>query len=247
MTGIVFSVLTVASCHFLKYIDGDGNQGAVGLYRYYNVSTSQCVNHDDSVSYNESENAARMGAAVAPMAATFCILVVLVEFCCCRFMCSRLFMGLGLVGAQIMQGITFLLFDSEQFWYVKTLLIVNHVSFLLKCASGCDSTNGHSHSLYSSIVTHSNGDIVTEILHQEPCSIGDGAVFSVVALLLYFLSGVLVFCTPKPEPMRTKNVDVESSSQHTAGVSSSSIQSPSVTMNDVENTPMGSSKSASWT
>jgi hypothetical protein len=108
----------MTSCHFLKYIDGNGNQGAVGLYRYYSTSDLQCVNHADTVQYNESETAARMGAVVAPMAATFCLLIVIVEFCCCRFICSRLFMGLGLVGAQIMQGITFLLFDSEQFWYV---------------------------------------------------------------------------------------------------------------------------------
>lgn len=116
--GIVFSCLTLVSCHFLKYIDADGNQGAVGLYRYYSVDTLQCINHDDSVSYSESENAARMGAVVAPMAATIVILIVLVEFCCCRFICSRLLMGLGLIAAQVMQGITFLLFDSEKFWYV---------------------------------------------------------------------------------------------------------------------------------
>lgn len=118
VAGIVFSCLTVASCHFLKYIDSNGKQGAVGLYRYYDVSTSQCINHDDSVQYTESENAARMGAVVAPMAAGVVILIVLLEFCVCRFICSRLLMGLGLLGALIMQGLSFLLFDSEKFWYV---------------------------------------------------------------------------------------------------------------------------------
>ncbi len=208
VTGIVFSCLTVSSCHFIKYVDSNGNQGAVGLYRYFDTTTSSCINHDDSVSYSESENAARTGAVVAPMAASATILILLIEFCCCRFICSRLLMGLGLIAALVMQGITFLIFDSEKF---------------------C------------------NGDIITEIMHQEPCTVADGAVFSAVAMLLYFMSGVLVFCTPKPEPMRVKK-DVETSSSHMSVMTAnSSIQSPSVTMNDVENTPMGSSKSASWT
>ena len=119
LTGIIFSCLTAESCHFLKCIDGNGKNGAVGLYRYYDTSDSQCVYHPEEVQYNESENAARTGAVVAPLAATFCLLIVIVEFCCCRFICSRLLMGLGLVCAQIMQGITFLLFDSEQFWCVR--------------------------------------------------------------------------------------------------------------------------------
>ena len=131
LTVIIFSCLAVASCHFLKYIDGNGNNGAVCLYRYYDTSDSQCVYHPEEVQYNELENVAHMGAIVAPMAAIFCLFIVVVEYCCCRFICSRLLMGLGLVCAQIMQGITFLLFDSEQFWCMCKTCVVMVYSVLL--------------------------------------------------------------------------------------------------------------------
>ena len=42
-------------------------------------------------------------------------------------------------------------------------------------------------------------------MHQKPCTLGDGATFSVLSLLCFFAAGVLVCCTPKPEPMSTRN------------------------------------------
>jgi hypothetical protein len=115
ITGLVFSGMAVASCHFLEFVNGNGEQGAVGLYRVW-TTAGECVDHPDSLEYNELEKAARMGGVVAPMAAFFTLALVLLEFCCCRFMCSRLVMGVALLTAQVMQGITFLLFDSEKFW-----------------------------------------------------------------------------------------------------------------------------------
>jgi hypothetical protein len=115
IAGMVFSAMTITSCHFAKYVNGNGDQGAVGLYRYWNT-TSTCMDYPTSLEYNASETAARMGAVVAPMAAGVILLLLLFECFSCRFMCSRLLMGILVLTAQVMQGITFLLFDSEQFW-----------------------------------------------------------------------------------------------------------------------------------
>lgn len=91
----------------------------------------------------------------------------------------------------------------------------------------CSITHIHSLSLI-----HSNGDILTEIMHQVPCTVGDGGIYSILALVMYFLSGVLICCTPKPKPM--------------SGESASTGHSETNSSVDVE-TPVESSKSATFT
>ena len=46
----------------------------------------------------------------------------------------------------------------------------------------------------------SDGDIVHEILNQEPCVVGQGATFSIVALVLYFLMMVASCRLPQDDP-----------------------------------------------
>ena len=116
IAGIVFSAMTVTSCRFVEYVDGNGNPGAVGLYLYWNTTMTMCMDLPTFLEYNASETAARMGGVVALMAASFTLLLLLLEFLCCRFICSKLLMGISVLTAQVMQGITFLFFDSEQFW-----------------------------------------------------------------------------------------------------------------------------------
>lgn len=57
----------------------------------------------------------------------------------------------------------------------------------------------------------SDGNLMQEIRQHTPCQISTGAVFSIVAVVFYFLSGVLLFCSPRPEPQSMRNVDVKSS------------------------------------
>jgi hypothetical protein len=55
------------------------------------------------------------------------------------------------------------------------------------------------------------GDLVNVILHQDPCSPDEGGIFAMTAMICFFACGVLVMCTPKPEPMRSRhdNTSVE--------------------------------------
>eukprot|EP00542_Grammatophora_oceanica_P010362 CAMPEP_0194031928 /NCGR_PEP_ID=MMETSP0009_2-20130614/4980_1 /TAXON_ID=210454 /ORGANISM="Grammatophora oceanica, Strain CCMP 410" /LENGTH=214 /DNA_ID=CAMNT_0038672201 /DNA_START=102 /DNA_END=746 /DNA_ORIENTATION=+ len=172
IAAIVLSFMTVGSCHFIEYLDSDGKEQYAGLFQFYDRTTKSCVAYDDNFMFDESENAARVSAVLAPLTAFAAVLLVLLEFCCCRFFCSRFLIGFGLMSSLIFQGITLLWLDSDQF-----------------CG----------------------GDIMNEILHQEPCSISHGAIYSAVAVALYFVTGCLIFCTPKPEPMRTrhKQSDIE--------------------------------------
>mmetsp|Transcript_24235 Transcript_24235/g.41368 ORF Transcript_24235/g.41368 Transcript_24235/m.41368 type:complete len:555 (-) Transcript_24235:99-1763(-) len=45
-----------------------------------------------------------------------------------------------------------------------------------------------------------DGDILHEILNQEPCVLGQGGIMSIVALLLYFFTLLLVCKVPQDEP-----------------------------------------------
>mmetsp|Transcript_60500 Transcript_60500/g.148437 ORF Transcript_60500/g.148437 Transcript_60500/m.148437 type:complete len:226 (+) Transcript_60500:158-835(+) len=167
---IVLSGMAVASCRFMKFVDADGEDGSVGLYRYYNNETMQCINHPEEVEYTESTNAARMGGVVAFLAGVTVLLFEIIDFCCCRICCSGLIKSVLLLVATIMQGLTFLLFGSVKF---------------------CD------------------GDLVTELLHQTPCTVDEGAAASAAAVVFFFVSGILVNCTPRPKPVIQGNKDVE--------------------------------------
>ena len=47
---------------------------------------------------------------------------------------------------------------------------------------------------------HSDGDIINEILNQEPCVIGPGGIYSIAALLLYALVLVMSCKLPQDDP-----------------------------------------------
>jgi hypothetical protein len=95
----------------------------------------------------------------------------------------------------------------------------------------------HTHIYIQFHFIHSNGDILTEILHQVPCTVGDGGVFSILAFIMYFLSGVFICCVPKPKPVLCqKESEGTSSSGHSAMKSTVDVE-----------TPVESSKSATFT
>lgn len=118
---IVMSGMALSSCRFMKYIDSDGINGSVGLYRSFDADDMQCVAHPEQVEYNETTNTARMGGVVAFLAGVIVLLFEIVDFCCCRICCSILIKGVLLLVATIMQGLTFLVFGSVQFWYVRLM------------------------------------------------------------------------------------------------------------------------------
>jgi len=90
-----------------------------------------------------------------------------------------------------------------------------------------------------------NGDIVNTMLHQDPCTPNQGSVFAIVALLCFFFCGVLVFCTPKPEPMKSRhqNGDIENS---TAGGKIKDEDTGSVAIWTVDDKTSKRNDKASW-
>eukprot|EP00565_Helicotheca_tamesis_P003882 CAMPEP_0185726048 /NCGR_PEP_ID=MMETSP1171-20130828/2143_1 /TAXON_ID=374046 /ORGANISM="Helicotheca tamensis, Strain CCMP826" /LENGTH=181 /DNA_ID=CAMNT_0028394323 /DNA_START=200 /DNA_END=745 /DNA_ORIENTATION=- len=158
--------MAVSSCHFVDY-DHDDTSGSAGLFRYNDGDS--CQEYSDDRTFNEGENVARVSALIATLAAALSILLITVEFCCCRFCCSRLIVGCGLITTEICQGLTFLFYGSD---------------------------------------TYCDGNILDEIKNQEPCSPSHGSVYSIGAIIAYFLCGAIFFCTPKPTPQCSKN-DIE--------------------------------------
>lgn len=118
--GIIFSCIAVSSCHFIDYShkldDGETvDTGSTGLYRYYDGRDQACYNYREGREYDQAEKVARGAAIVAPISATFSLLLFCVEFCCCHFTCSQSFINFGLALAQVSQGLSFLFFDSGTF------------------------------------------------------------------------------------------------------------------------------------
>jgi hypothetical protein len=99
----------------VEFTDHEGNDRAVGLYRFYDTNSTECVNHFEEDDFGQAEKSARMGGTMAILLACFSLLLMLMEFVCCRCCCSKIFMGLALFLAVIFQGLTFLFFNSDQF------------------------------------------------------------------------------------------------------------------------------------
>lgn len=76
------------------------------------------------------------------------------------------------------------------------------------------------HNLFSSC---SDGDIINEILNQEPCVIGQGGVYSIVAITLYAIMVVMACRLPQDDPYGIcckKNKDAKDSTTTFKGSSS---------------------------
>ena len=133
IAGFVMSVLAAASCRFVEYVDSNGVPQAAGFFRFHDPSLQQCVRYGEESSivelWDESERAARTAARLAPLLALGSLVLVVVEFCCCRIVCSRIIEGTALLAAVVLQGITFLFIDSTTFWYDPTLLLLLLVAF----------------------------------------------------------------------------------------------------------------------
>ena len=184
ITGIVLSFLSVSTCNFLDYgeIAHEGDDESVdsvslsaGLYMYPNATSRQCDFYPEDRIFDNQESYARLAAAVAPAAATSSLLLLTLECMCCCFhsrVCPFLgcvthpLIALGLIIAQVCQGLTFLFFGSEEL-----------------CG----------------------GNLIKEIMRREPCSFGTGSAYSAIALCLYFLSGILCLCAPRPDPCTCDN------------------------------------------
>mmetsp|Transcript_14571 Transcript_14571/g.22188 ORF Transcript_14571/g.22188 Transcript_14571/m.22188 type:complete len:140 (+) Transcript_14571:41-460(+) len=115
--GIVLSLLAGSSCYFMQFLDENGNINGSGMFRYKAPGES-CQKYDENRVYDGAENTARFGAVAAPLAAAGALTLILIEFACCRFPCSRVLMSLLYVAAFTSQALTFLLFFSGTYWYV---------------------------------------------------------------------------------------------------------------------------------
>ena len=160
--GIVFSFVAAFSCEFIKYDhsseegDDESSLGYAGLFGYREEDTGECVGYERDL--DKSEKFAKDASLVAPIAASFALLIITLKLCWTSCKGSRLLVNTSMLVAIISQGITFAFFNSDEF---------------------CD------------------GDILNEILHQDPCKPGKGSAFSILALFCYFFAAVAYWCVPK--------------------------------------------------
>lgn len=47
---------------------------------------------------------------------------------------------------------------------------------------------------------HSDGDIINEILNQEPCVVGQGGIYSAISVGLYFVTLIMACRLPQSDP-----------------------------------------------
>jgi len=89
-----------------------------GLYMNYN-ETGSCVLYPKDREYDDQEFYARIAAILAPAAAIVSFCLLFLECCCCNCCIFNYlihpFIPLGLILAQVCQGLTFLFFGSSTF------------------------------------------------------------------------------------------------------------------------------------
>lgn len=170
--------------------DHDDTVGdAIGLHKFEDANTNECTPYGNSFSWDNSETLAQKGSLAAPIMASMALVLLLIEISFCSIRCMRSFLSIFLLLAIFCQGLSFSFFNSSQFWYVLASL---EIQTMLQ----------HSHSstkrLLLSSCVRSGARIMEEILHQSPCSPGQGSAYSIAALLIFFLCNILQACTPKP-------------------------------------------------
>lgn len=135
---LVFSIMTLLSCDFLEYefpppigasdvdiIDSSSNTNSssalpdgvdrtptFGLFKE-NPTGSVCTQYGDDHDPFAAHTASRLASAIATILGILALLLLLVEFLCCRFWCSRLIVILLLMVAGISQAFTLVLFLAE--------------------------------------------------------------------------------------------------------------------------------------
>ena len=130
---VVFSVMAATSCDFLEYVwppDGQPPVGVpissnmtsadivgtpvMGLWRHSPSGSGFCVRYDHSiVDVTPSLRGSRLMAVIGGAAGGIALLLLLVELLCCRFWCSRMFIGLLFLIAAVGQALTLCLYLGE--------------------------------------------------------------------------------------------------------------------------------------
>jgi len=138
---LVFSILTLLSCDFMEYefpppigasdvdiIDSGSNTNSssalpegveppyrtptFGLFKE-NPTGLVCTQYEDDHDPFPAHIASRLASAIATILGILALLLLLVEFLCCRFWCSRLIVIIILMVAGISQAFTLVLFLAE--------------------------------------------------------------------------------------------------------------------------------------
>lgn len=141
MTAFVFSVLVFQSCAFMDYsmepLEPDSSKprdylqfwryndnnetttsldtsATLGLYRYSPNNVSACIEYGIAVDdLPTGFQAARIGSTLGILCGAAAGFLMLVEFICCRFWCSRVIIVFLVLFASIFQLVTFALFAAE--------------------------------------------------------------------------------------------------------------------------------------
>jgi hypothetical protein len=135
LVGCIFSLIVLGSCAFMSYdrsvlpntnstpsVGRDGNVniadlfetgGTIGLYKY-NPDGLGCTDYDIAGhQMPASVRTSRLGGVLGAVLGFLAFFMILLEFVCCRFWCSRVLIVLSLVSAGLIQLMTFFVFSSQ--------------------------------------------------------------------------------------------------------------------------------------
>jgi hypothetical protein len=143
---IAMSLFTIYSCEFFSYEALDGKpwvdltlpfddlaEASVGLFRYsetigddYGLFGESCLEYDDwrDVSQHTYFFAAQWCSLVAPGVASFALIQMILEWCCCRVRGSYFFLRLLFVVSTLLQLCSFLVFLESQYWCVDLVVSI---------------------------------------------------------------------------------------------------------------------------
>lgn len=114
-----FSIVVCLSCNFFSYEGrADNRSGQGGLFYVTDPNSGECVEYG-VVSTKLVEpvvTGARICAIIAAIFGFFALIMVLLEFCCCKIPCSRVCYTIIYLIAWICQGLTFLMWANESYW-----------------------------------------------------------------------------------------------------------------------------------
>lgn len=113
-----FSIVAAASCKFYEFTGYLNNRsGQVGLFQLTDPETGECADYRvSSAVLQPVVVGARACAILAIIFGALSLLLVLVEFCCCKIPCGRLLINIVYFIAWVCQGLTFLVWANQTYW-----------------------------------------------------------------------------------------------------------------------------------
>mmetsp|Transcript_13973 Transcript_13973/g.17598 ORF Transcript_13973/g.17598 Transcript_13973/m.17598 type:complete len:212 (+) Transcript_13973:19-654(+) len=186
---IAFSIFSLSTCEFM-YSDANSSSSFIGLFLYPD-ETGVCQLYPSGTNFDSYTETARACGALAAAIGFGTFIILLWESICCQIPCAKILETMALLVATVCQGLTFMIFGSEELCQGLTLSTLTNFNI--------------TDTITDSIKT---GDFSSpdfqKVLDEYACQMGKSGALSITAMGLFGISMLVNCFSWRPEPCMAK-------------------------------------------